>query len=47
MNEVKITWEGHSCFLMEYRGFSLVVDPYDSAMMGPGTPPLALRADAV
>ena len=47
MNEVKITWEGHSCFRMEYRDFSLVVDPYDSAMMGPGTPPLALEADAV
>lgn len=47
MNEVKITWQGHSCFQMEYKGFTVVVDPYDSGMMGPNAAPLALTADAV
>jgi len=28
MSEVKITWIGHACFKLEYRGYALVTDPY-------------------
>lgn len=46
MSEVKITWLGHACFRMEYRGWSLVTDPYIDDMV-PGLPPLRTAADAV
>ncbi len=47
MNEaVRITWLGHSCFRMEYRGWSLVTDPYGDGSV-PGLPPLRVSADAV
>ena len=47
MNEtVKIQWLGHSCFRMEYGGFSLVTDPYADGYV-PGLPPLRVSADAV
>lgn len=46
MNSVKLTWLGHSCFKMEYRGWSLVVDPYADGSV-PGLPPLRESAAAV
>ncbi len=44
--EVLLTWLGHSCFRMEYEGFSLVTDPYSDGSV-PGLPPLRQSADAV
>ena len=47
MNEtVTIRWLGHSCFRMEYAGFSLVTDPYEDGYI-PGLAPLHVGADAV
>lgn len=46
MNEVRIEWLGHACFRMEYRGFSLVTDPYEDGYV-PGLAPLRVCADAV
>ena len=43
---VKLSWLGHACFRMEYRGFSLITDPYADGSV-PGLPPLRTRADAV
>ena len=43
---VTIQWLGHSCFRMEYRGFSLVTDPYEDGYV-PGLAPLRVSADAV
>ena len=43
---VQIQWLGHSCFCMEYRGFSLVTDPYADGYV-PGLPLLRVSADAV
>ena len=43
---VQITWLGHSCFRMEYRGWSLITDAYADGSV-PGLPPLRERADAV
>ena len=43
---VAIQWLGHSCFRMEYRGFSLVTDPYEDGYV-PGLAPLRVSADAV
>lgn len=45
-NEVKIQWLGHSCFRLEYRGSSLVSDPYADGSV-PGLAPLRVSADAV
>ena len=47
MNEkVTVTWLGHACFKLEYRGWSLIVDPYADGSVD-GLPPLRERADAV
>lgn len=47
MNEpVSVTWLGHAAFRMEYRGWSLVTDPYADGMV-PGLPPLRQSAGAV
>ena len=47
MNEtVTIRWLGHSCFRMEYAGFSLVTDPYEDGYI-PGLAPLHVGADEV
>lgn len=46
MNNVTITWLGHACFRMEYKGWSLVVDPYADGSV-PGLPPVRERAGAV
>ena len=39
-----ITWLGHACFLLEYRGFRILLDPYQDV---PGLPNTAVEADAV
>ena len=36
-----ITWQGHSCFLLEQDGFRVVIDPYTRV---PGYPALELEA---
>ena len=43
---VQITWLGHSCFRMEYRGWCLITDAYADGSV-PGLPPLRESADAV
>jgi L-ascorbate metabolism protein UlaG (beta-lactamase superfamily) len=42
---IKVTWHGHSCFTLESGTWSLVLDPYDPAMIG--YPPLKVRAHAM
>lgn len=39
-----ITWQGHSCFLLEQDGFRIVTDPYTGV---PGYPALELEAHEV
>ena len=41
---MKLTWLGHSCFLLEQDGYRLVTDPYTGVE---GYPPLAVSAHAV
>lgn len=43
---ITITFLGHACFRLTYRGFSLVLDPYDASGL-PGMRPLCVQADAV
>lgn len=43
---MKLTWYGHSCFLIETGDTSLVLDPYGDGSV-PGFGPLRLKADAV
>lgn len=43
---MKITWYGHSCFLVETAGGSVVLDPYNDGQV-PGYENLSLAADAV
>ncbi len=43
---MRITSHGHSCFLIESDGYSLVLDPYSDNTV-PGLPSLRLKADAV
>ena len=47
MNEkVSVTWLGHACFKLTYKGWSLIVDPYADGSVD-GLPPLREAADAV
>ena len=41
---MKLTWLGHSCFLLEQDGFRVVTDPYTGV---PGYPELRVKAHAV
>ena len=41
---MKLTWLGHSCFMLEHDSYKLVIDPYKDV---PGYPPLRLKADCV
>ena len=41
---MKLTWLGHSCFLLEQDGYRIVTDPYTGVE---GYPPLAVSAHAV
>ena len=43
---MKITWLGHSCFLVSAEGYSVVFDPYADGSV-PGLAPLRVTADAV
>lgn len=43
MNEIVITWHGHSCFTVSAAGYSIVLDPYAPGSV-PGYPALALTA---
>ena len=41
---MKLTWLGHSCFLLESGGFRALLDPYKSVQ---GLADIAMEADAV
>ena len=41
---MKLTWMGHSCFLLEEDGYRVALDPYTDV---PGYPPLHVEAHAV
>ena len=43
---MKIIWNGHSCFTVESREGTVVLDPYADGKV-PGLPPLKLKADLV
>ena len=44
--EVKLTYHGHACFTLEFRGARAVIDPYAWGMV-PGQEDLHLEAEAV
>ena len=46
MNRTRITWLGHSCFMIEKDGYRIVLDPYEDGKV-PGLAPLRLTADKV
>ncbi len=39
-DRIKLTWHGHSCFKIEAKGHSAVIDPYTGV---PGYPELFFR----
>jgi len=41
---MKLTWHGHACFEIEHKGYTVVIDPYNSDFTC-GYPPLKLKAD--
>ncbi|MBQ7681373.1 MAG: MBL fold metallo-hydrolase [Oscillibacter sp.] len=41
---MKLTWLGHSCFLLEHDDYRIVMDPYKGV---PGYPPLSVKANGV
>ncbi|MBQ6205532.1 MAG: MBL fold metallo-hydrolase [Oscillospiraceae bacterium] len=41
---MKLTWMGHSCFVLEHEDYRIVMDPYKGV---PGYPPLKVSAHAV
>ncbi|MBR5094560.1 MAG: MBL fold metallo-hydrolase [Oscillospiraceae bacterium] len=41
-----IQWLGHACFAIRHRGYTVVIDPYDSDYTA-GYPKLRIRADMV
>ncbi len=41
---MKITWLGHSCFVLEENGFQILLDPYRDV---PGWDDISIEADAV
>lgn len=43
-DRIKLTWHGHSCFKIEAKGHSAVIDPYTGV---PGYPELSLSAGEV
>lgn len=45
-NSIKVTWYGHSCFLLECNGYKLVLDPYSPGSV-PGYDTLNLTANQV
>ena len=43
---MKITWLGHSCFKVETKGYTLILDPYEDGSV-PGCAPVRETADEV
>lgn len=43
---MKITWLGHSCFIVESQGYQIVLDPYRDGSV-PGFAPVRVEADQV
>ncbi len=43
---VRITWFGHSCFLAESEGYTIMLDPYKDGYV-PGLPPMRASANRV
>ncbi len=43
---MKITWLGHSCFIVESQGYQIVLDPYQDGSV-PGFAPVRVEADQV
>ena len=43
---MKLTWLGHSCFLVESQGYRIVFDPYEPDSV-PGYLPISVEADQV
>ncbi len=41
---MELKWLGHACFRITHRGYSVVIDPYNSKYV-PGYPPLKTTAD--
>ena len=44
MDSIEIKWLGHACFAIRYKGYTVVIDPYNSDYTA-GYPKLRLRAD--
>lgn len=43
---MKLTWLGHSCFIIESQGYRIVLDPYQDGSV-PGLAPVRAEADLV
>lgn len=43
---MKLTWLGHSCFIIESQGYRIVLDPYQDGSV-PGLAPVRVEADQV
>ena len=41
---MKLTWLGHACFAIKHKGYTVVIDPYNSKYTY-GYPPLKVKAD--
>ena len=46
MEQLELRWNGHACFSLTCRGFTVVFDPYEDNYV-PGFAPLDLEADLV
>ncbi len=43
---MKLTWIGHSCFIIEKDGYTVIIDPYEDGSV-PGLPPMRETANMV
>jgi len=46
VDKMEIQWLGHACFAIRYKGYTIVIDPYNSDYTA-GYPKLRVRADRV
>lgn len=46
MDQVRITYHGHACFMLDFDGYRVVLDPYLHGMVD-GLPNLSLEAEAI
>ena len=46
MDQLELTWHGHSCFQVTLKGYTIVIDPYEDGAV-PGLSPLNLSAHQV